>query len=270
MLKEALLELVGMANKAAQPRLLPVPDDADPSKVFLHNPADGKITEIEVLPPSREHKVLTLESMAKAVRSYNHGPEADNTPAMWCSLKSITLIVDDCIHSFRRDTVTMVLTPSPIFDAVAGVSGRKQAQEVLYRFLKHNLHNSDISPGSFISLISNLKFSSSQEIAGQVSAVAKNTFGRSTMSEVTGAAELPETIAIEFAPWPNSRIWEKNEGPTVTLTCSVYVDATEGTITLSLLPGEIEAAQADAIEDLCERVQEVTGVTSDRVFAGTP
>lgn len=264
MLKEFLTEIVGLAHKSRDPKLLPMPPGADPALAQLFNPTDGCVTQITIYPPDRKHKVFTLDSLRLAHMQYSG---VDST--IWCAMSQIVLVLFDGDASFRRNTVTMALQPSPLFQSLRSRNGNEMDQEELVKFLRHDMSQATITPEQFTKAIQSLKFSQSQEISGQVTGVSKSTFGKSTMAEVTGAAELPEQVTFSFEPWPNSRIWPKGMSPLVSITCSVFTDASEGTITLTALPGEFEAAEAAALDELCDRVAEGVGIDRGRVFAGT-
>lgn len=269
MLSELLEDVKRLATEAAAPVLLPTPQGAEPSIARLYNPKDKSVTEITVLPPDRKHSVLTLDSLASAIKSYG------KDVTLWCNMDRIESVLDDGVTSvidtsFRRDRVSFAISQSWMFNLLRGISGKPLDQKALYKLLTHDIANSFVAPANFTTVISNLKFASSQEIDGQVSAVGKNTLGRKTMSEVTGAEKLPEHVTFEFEPWPHSRIWAGLDGPTVTVKCSVWVDSVEGKITISVQPGQIEEAQAQALDELRSHVAEKTGIKFDRVLAGTP
>lgn len=270
MLKEALDRLVELTKKSVDPRILPLPAGADPSVQHIFNPCDGSTTAVTIDPPVRNHKVYTLESLKRAfVRYGGDMPENLTDSVVWCSMGKIVLVVDDGEESFRRDTVTMELKQSPMFEALKAIDGDDQTQEKLVRFLRRNQANCQVSPADFLKAVQSLKFTHSQTTEGQLSSVAKSTFGKSTMSEVTGAATIPETVEFTFSPWPNGRVWDEGESYVVTIRCTVFVDASGGTITLDVMPGEFDAAEARALDALCDRVANHVEIEAGRVFAGT-
>lgn len=271
MLKEALDRLVELTKKSVDPRLLPLPAGADPSVQHIFNPCDGSTTAVTIDPPVRNHKVYTLESLKRAfVRYGGDTPDTDESDSVvWCSMGKIVLVVDDSEGSFRRDIVTMELKQSSMFEALKAIDGNDQTQEELVRFLRRNQANCQVSPAEFLKAVQSLKFTHSQTTEGQLSSVAKSTFGKSTMSEVTGAATIPETVEFTFSPWPNGRVWDEGESYVVTIRCTVFVDASEGTITLDVMPGEFDAAEARALDALCDRVANHVEIEAGRVFAGT-
>lgn len=265
MLKEALTELASIVAKSRDIKAFPVFEGQPPDVRYIYNPAEGKCVEVPIEPLPRKHTVTTLESLSRAFKRYGSG-----LSTVWCKMDCIVLVIDDDSQSFRRESVTLPLNESPIFSALVAMDDVGYSQKDLYRLLKHDLCQSHISPASFVSVIQNLRFASSQETTGQVSNVGKNTFGRSTMAVVTGAVEIPEEVSFTFEPWPNSGIWLPGKSPEVIVHCSVFTDVVDSEITLAIMPGEMEAARASALDELCARVAEVLQIEPGNVFAGSP
>lgn len=264
MLAEFVEELKRLAVNAAEPKIIEAVDGQDPSKRHIFNPATKELTEVTVLPPRRSHSVLTLLSLANAVDNYANRESL----SLWATLGQVVAVLDDSEESFRRDQIKLTLLPSPLFDELAKCGTRGMGQKEFYWLLKHTFAKADFVPAGLIDVISTMKFESGQTIEGQVSAVGKNTMGRSVMAEATGAGALPEELDIGFEPWPSARLFEQTFK--VAVRCSLKTDALEGKFYLTPQPGELDAAKAKSLDALCQRVAEICGVESDIVFAGTP
>lgn len=269
MLSEFVKTLQTMSVDGMSPKPVSMPTGADPSKAFLFNSATKEMVPIQVLPPERKHTVLTLLSLANAVHEFGVNDDADEClVSLWCSMTQIVAVLDDSERSFRKDRVTMILKPSPLFDQIEEMKESSYDQRDLFEILTHDMAQALLEPAEFTSIISNLRFTTGAEVDGAVSQVGKNTFGKSVMSDVRGTSEIPKTLDIAFDPWPNAGLWE-NEFK-VSVLCSVFVDSHTAEFRVIPQPGEIEAAQAKALDALCMRVAEVTTLNSERVFAGTP
>lgn len=269
MLAEGLKELAQQTQRAMLPVVVDMPDGADPSKGYVFYPSTSKVEPVELLPPARGHQLLTLMSLANAIARFASSAEA----SLWCSLERVVALCDDGaenvdLPSFRKDKLELPLFKSPLWALLANIGGKSLDQKSCYRIFKHDLSTAVVAPAGFIDVISSMKFDSGQQITGEVSAVGKNTFGKSVMAEARGSAELPEEVDIAFDPWPANSIWEKSFQ--VAVKCSVFVDAVAATIAIVPQPGELELAKCKALDALCMRVAEVTGISADQVFAGTP
>lgn len=264
MLAEGLKELAQQTKQSLTPVVVKLPDGVDPSLGAVFYPSLDKVEALKVLPPSRGHQLLTLLSLANAVQRFSDM----ELVSLWCSLDRVVALCDDGPTSFRRDTLQLPLVKSPLWALLGSIGQKPMDQKTCYRVFKHDLATAVVAPAGFIDVISSMKFDSGQQISGEVSAVGKNTFGKSVMAEARGSAELPDEVDIAFDPWPANSIWEKPFQ--VAVKCSVFVDAVGATIAIVPQPGELELAKCKALDALCMRVAEVTDINGSQVFAGTP
>lgn len=258
MIAEALELLAEQAQQADSPSILPEVTGQDPRKRFIH-----ELLPVEINPPPRRHVVTTLLSLANAIGIYKQNEDW----TIWCSLKSVIAVLGDAHGSFlcERDTITLQLQPSPLWEIVEKLGQKPMTQVELFRKLKHDLGNANVEPESFSLAVENLKFST--ETTGEVT-TAKTTMGRSVMAEARNTASIPEEITISFDPFPGDRIFDKPF--MVHILCSVFVDAQECRIIVAPKPGELETERSRTLDALCLRIAEVTAAPGERVLAGTP
>lgn len=269
MLAEALEELKKLARESAEPKILPTVPGAPPDVRFVYVPGDPELQELQICRPPRKHIVDTLDSLRAAVATFRHLPSnatgEERPPVLWVSMSSVVAVFDD--HAFRSDQTTLILKPSSIFDELDKSDDKQRGHKDFCRFIRHTLAEALYEPENLVDIVRAVKFSTGSQTDSEVTP-GKNTLGRSVMREVTGTAAIPEEVVVTFEPWPASDIF--TDARTVSVECSLFTAAAEETFELSPKPGQIAAAQSQALDALRQRVAEVTGLSLDRVLAGKP
>lgn len=267
MLAKALDALKTLAIDAADPTILPTIPGASPATRYVFLPAEKRLQEIEIPNPPRGHLVETLDSFRAAVKTFRYAsadPLAeDRPPLLWVSMSQVVAVFDD--EAFRQSRTTWKIQPSHVFGEVSD-SGEFNHTEFV-RFLRHTLADVLFDPDNLVDIVRAVKFTTGSETASEITP-GKNTLGKSVMREVTGAVQIPEDVVLTFEPFPSADIFEVKK--TVSVDCSLFTDAADQTFELSPKPGQIDAAKAEALDALRRRVAEVTGLSLDRVLAGTP
>jgi hypothetical protein len=266
MLKEAIQTLTEMAERGVTkeaPTVLPL-DPNDPSVAYLWNPHSLKIERQELQPASRKHTVTTLASLAGAFARYTTGEK----PSVWVTLTKVVVVIDDGEHPdlslcTRRHTLTLPVTPSPLFDTLGKLP---TGQKALLNAVRHDLKPSKISPENFEATISKLRWETTDATTGEFGTV-KSTMGREINSEVKSQADIPPEITVEFEPFPSLADMLQT---TVTVECSVVVDPAEKTVSVRPYPGQINLATSQAVEALRAKIVEMLNADEKTVFSGTP
>jgi hypothetical protein len=260
---ESIKKLADLANKKEAPSLMTL-DPNDPSRAYLWNPHTLKIEKQELNAAARKHTITTLASLAGAFHRYT---TADKS-SVWVTLTKVIVVIDDGEHPDlnpvdRRHSLTLPVTPSPLFDTLQKLP---TAQKPLLNAVRHDLKPSKIQPENFEATISKLKWETTDTTVGEFGTV-KSTMGRETNSEVKSGVDIPPEITVEFEPFPSlADILQTS----VTVECSVVVDPGDKTVTVRPYPGQINLATCQAVEALRAKIVELLKADETTVFAGTP
>lgn len=266
MISEAITTIQKLTEQGvakAAPTVLPI-DPNDPSVKYLWNPHTLKIETQALKPAARKHTITTLESLAGAYERYT----PSDKPSVWVTLTKVVVVIDDADHPDigpvdRRHSLTLPITPSPLFDTLQKLS---TGQKALLQSVRHDLKPSKIQPENFEATISKLRWETTDATTGEFGTV-KSTMGREVNSEVKSVADIPPEISVTFEPFPSlANVLQTM----VTVECSVVVDPGDKTITVRPYSGQINLATCKAVEALRSKIVELLKADEQTVFAGTP
>lgn len=219
----------------------------------------GTVLTVDLPIPARRHRVTDLESLVAAVEDMAEGLR----PSIWVSEDQIVAVLDDGPNSHRLDVVSMSLELSPFFATLRAAKTLDQKQMV--ELFRHDLCGTTIDPLNTLSLLRNLRFTVNSEQTGTFTA-GSAAMGKSVLAEVTGESALPETVTVEFAPYPALR--DVVDCVSV-ITCTLFAYPHEGKLRLVPRPGEIEAAKMTAQHAVKEWISSNQSGTTP-VYLGTP
>lgn len=209
--------------------------------------------------PERRHQVYSLPCLVAAMKSYTFD---EGDVSLWVSESEITVILNDGSEDFRDDQLSMILQISPFFAVLAKSAWFDQKKMI--DMLRHDLCGTVIEPKNTLDLLRNLKFSTSSETTGQIDNNSA-AMGKSALAQVTGADRLPETVKVEFCPYPALRELLESD---VTIDCTLFTDATSGGLRLAPRPGELEAAKLAAMQQVQKKLVSMVGTVP--VYLGSP
>lgn len=258
---DALKFIAGQAQNAG-PRVLTLPD---PQGVYAVAFADGSLQFREPSRPWIEHKSADLETLcrvavAEAERQRvqldggpeRHVPAAAHGVQIWHSRDKVACVFD--AEGKVRDACELELTPSPQmamlqkWDQAGGVLLSQAEFVLLLRTTFAGAAGPDL-----VNIIRKVKATRGAEINQQIGQ-GKVSMSRSIVSEMTGAAEVPERVNFYVPIFAQSAIGETGFVP-------VEIDPKPDTEQFKLVvhPGKIEEAFADAERRIGERIVKLLG-----------
>lgn len=221
----------------------------------------GKIVVIEKEVPARQHQVFSLPCLVAALGEYR---PIDSSASVWVSESKIEVILNDDDADYRDNRLSMDLQLSPFFAVLAKAGWLDQKQMV--DMLRHDLCGTMISPANTLNLLRNLKFTTTTEASGKIDNNSA-AMGKSALAEVSGLDVLPETVMVEFVPYPALRDI-LDAGAEVQVDCTLFTDAAAAKLRLVPRPGELEAAKLAAMQAVQRKLAgDAAGVP---VYLGTP
>lgn len=254
MIAEAIEKVEELARQALRLRDLKI---GDTRSIFYDR--QGEIVAHKLRTPNRRHTVDSIESFAAAVEEYAVAEGA----SVWVNTSAVVAIIDDRFDSYRDETVTLPIQKSACFAVLARQNWCEQ--KTLVDTLRHDLAGATIGPANTLSVLRNLKFSTNSELTGKLTN-SSAAMGKSVESQVTGEAALPESVSVEFHPFP-SLAGEVDRQ--VLVMCTLFTDPARGLLKLAPQQGELEKATVEAAKALREAVaRHVTG--GHKIFSGTP
>ncbi len=207
--------------------------------------------------PSRSSTVFSLPSLVEAIKAYSPG-----TASVWVAEGKIVVLLNDAADSYRDDRLTMNLPLSPFFGVLAKSAWLEQ--KAIIDMIRHDLCGTVIEPENTLNLLRQLKFTSSTEVSGTITNTSA-ALGKSAMAEVTGLGALPDTVKVEFSPYPSLReILDAD----VTVDCTLFAEAATAKLRLAPRPGELEAAKLTAMQLVQAKL--VSQVGTVPVYLGEP
>lgn len=252
MIADAIQEVVSLTNNATRLHKL---DISDQRTAFYDK--RGEVFPFPLPIPARRHTVHTVESFSSAVQRYAQAATA------WCVLDKVTCVLNDADDKHRCDLVFLPITPSDCFKVLA--SQNWTDQETLIDTLRHSLAAALIDPENTLPLLRNLKFATQTEQTGAfTNSTAK--MGKSVASQVTGESDLPDTVSVEFHPFPSLA---DEIDVSVVVFCTLFTNPATGKLKLEPRQGELEKARTTATRALRDTIAKSLG-TSVPVFIGTP
>lgn len=267
-LGEAIDYIKNLAQHALDPRPINIVGARHTTYLAIPSHYDekgqGSVSEISEDPKPRKHMAFTLGSFAKIVQRLIEEPKDSS---IWVGPDRIYCVIDDNADdsTYRENTITLPLTPSPMFAALHALRGTKFGQKEFLKWLNHDATTSAIDPENLDMIIRNIKFAQSTEtqLSGEKNSVDK--MGKSVRAEASSPhGTIPDRLRFSFNPYP--ALSEDFEGQ-VTVECSLHVDLANEAIVLRPLPGQMELAQCEAMRQVLEEVEKVAnGVV---VFCGS-
>lgn len=252
MIDDAISKIADMQHAATRLSKL---DISDERTAFYDQ--RGDVLGVPRPVPARKHTVLTVESFAAAVGRY--GKEA----TAWCVLNGVVCVLSDSDDAHRCDTVRLPITPSDCFAVLERQGWVKQA--TLVDTLRHSLAAAAIDPENTLPLLRNLKFATQTEQTGEfTNSTAK--MGKSVASQVTGESDLPDTVSVEFHPFPSLA---DEIDVAVVVFCTLFTNPADGLLKLEPRQGELEKARTNATRALRDTIAKAVDGKAD-VFVGTP
>lgn len=265
MLAEFVNRLQQLSDAAMRPYMIEL-DVNDKRTAYVFNPATKAIQGIALQAAPREHHVLSLQSLKDAFDRYGEG----YTPSVWVDMDGVQIILDDenlrseeNTSDERKHSITLSVTPSPLFDALIQIPCDQKA---LVYFLRHTLHGAVVTPENFQLAVSSLRWQIVDTSVGQFGTL-NSKMGKDITAEVTPGGELPLEVGVSFLPFP--ALEDEGIDEEVQVVCSVHVEPEKKTISVKPFPGQMERARVKAVGMLVEKVAELLGEGVD-VFAGTP
>lgn len=253
MLQEALEYIVDRADQVAvakvnrKPFEIPGIDD----RAFLADPKTAVVTEYQLPPPRRGHKVGTVLDLCNAVKALTEDmPNAEHgapvSVRIWIGDGLITAVLDDDV---RRDFVTMQLVKTETFNRVVNLSGKALSQKDLIQHLRTTLRTADFAPG-LLHTVRSIKFKSSESGHAEV-VTGRESMGRSVEAAVTGATEFPEDLSLSVQVF-RDHSFDSSFEETLALTFDCIVE--EQKFKMELLPDLAQTVTDNTLSKIADFV----------------
>lgn len=236
----AIEKIESLATRAAGNELFTfVPDTG---RFRITNSMTGEIKWVKPpeLPPIVQ--VNSLEDLYLACHQFGIPEET----VVWVSERQVVLVFDVS----RVGRAIMPLVEHPAFALLQKLENLEP--QVLKRMIRVGLFGTDLDPVDFESIISNLKFESTQTSDMKVMK-GDESISKSVRAKVTGENEIPEALSVTFSAYPSV----KTVSSKVTVNCAVITDPTAGTVSVVPFPGEIKSCIQEAMEDVMESLREM-------------
>lgn len=244
MIKEAIEAVQKLTKDSLEVTIIPVPGRGD--KAILN--VRGEAKEISISPPARSHCIGSLESFCEAIATW--GDECK----VFVNDKQAVAVLRDVED--RRDTLTMPLKLHPQFAFVKTMKGQQQQKQIV-RWLRHDL--AGCVPEGLVSIFRVLEFKRSNDGSSRTEH-GRESLGRSVEAAVNNAENIPETFNLTV---PVLDIAFSTAEP---IRCSVDIDVAAGTIAIDPVPGQLEQAMRNAIENIGKYIAKQASVG---VFSGS-
>jgi len=259
MLTEAINTLVELADARRHPEILQELSDRTAVAFFDES---KQVMFVNRKAPPREHHLADLQSLVAAVARYRDRDSDEGS--LWVSLDQIVCVLDD--RHFRVNRLTLPLSPHEAFALLEHSKWMTQRQ--LIDLLRHDLCGCTLSPPSTLDTLRSLRFAVQAETTGKFTN-SSSAMGKSVQAEVTGEIEIPETVAVELAPYPDLA---DDLDMTVTVYCTLFSDPEKGLLKLTPQPGQLDEARRRARLGVVHLIREM--LDSDckdlPVFSGHP
>jgi len=252
MLKEAIESLMAAGVKAGEPKLLqPKPE---PGHVYY---LQGQ--RVVATPAPRDHGAQDLATIV-AFAEKGGEAEAGGGPVLWYNRKAVVCLLND---GERRDKVTLPLALSRPIEVLTNLqTPAALTQAAFIRLLRIDLAG---ACDSLVGIVRRVHWRSADEGEAELRP-GKASVGRRIESELTGTAELPETVTLTV-PVFTSILKKPFE-----VQCSLDSDAGTQSFYLVPLPNQVEEAIQEAEGDIGSLLR---GMVSSRdlevpVYYGEP
>ena len=254
MLKE-LFEAIGK-NAVAANAVGIIHPEAEASDIYAIQGAPFELTWRQAAPLPRNHIVMDLKAIGEFCEFISHA-----SPAIvaWYSRQGVVVLVDD---TTRRDRVTLPLELSPQVKALQALEGSRKSftQKELILFLRTTL--AKCADPSLVDIFRRVKFRATQGGDAELTH-GKSSIGRQLTAELTGQQAIPEYVAFSLPIFAASFLAVGR------VECAIEVLPDSEQFQLIPLPGQIEAAIAEAEAKLGEAINDSLG-EHGAAFYGKP
>lgn len=245
-----------LADQACDAADLAIVHNSEQQTIYIDS--EGVSFTVKKPSPDRKHQALSLNSLVDAMQEFS-----SDTASIWVSTKEIVGLCNHSEDSHRRDRVSMSLSPHHAFPILQNFNWMSQKQMI--SLLRESLTDCTFDQASFKDSIKSLKFDRSENSHSNIQATSVS-MGRSINAKLTGEIDLPETVTVEFHPYP---ALAEEVDVSVAVTCSLIADPEEGKLKLIPHAGQIDEAYRKALVAVGDKVRELAG-ESIKVFLGTP
>lgn len=252
--RDAIDKIEELVDKARDVQTIePLCDD----NAFAYIDRDGTLQLARMPTQPLRAIVDTFESFAAAFVRYENTDQS----SIWVSDSQVVAILDESSVS-RSDRITLRLEPHKAFAVLQSDQWKEQSD--LIDTLRHDLVDAQISPEGFLANIRKLKFATKSESTGEYTNQSA-AMGRSVEAAITGESDLPETVIVEFHPYP---AMASDIDMNCSVTCTLFTDPSRGLLRLTAQPGEMRDAINGAKAAVVERLR--YSLSDAVIFIGSP
>ena len=256
MIREALEYLFTAGRQSADVIVKP---EAEPPHVYYVREPNGKLTKWYADPPPKSHTALSMATLVDTAK----GLVGPCNPSVWYSAESVVATLD----RDRRDRITLPLDLSEPFKLLRQWHANKPAisQADLIRALRITLADCLASSGNLLDIIRRVRFRTGSDTTAEVSH-GRSSIGKALESEVTGTGILPEYVGFSVPVFATPCV----AGIRAHVRCALDPDAATGTFRVIPIPGQLESAAEDAVEEIGMTVRDLVGEAAVGVYHGKP
>ncbi|MBY0262552.1 MAG: hypothetical protein K2Q20_09425 [Phycisphaerales bacterium] len=256
-------------------------EDGRGSMVFFDRSERKLLTREQVFaavttpqPKPRSYSAATLESLVGMVRHFampiakpaGEPATPDRSVLVLVGLEGVEVLLDE---ADRHDRIGFDFELSAAWKIVKSLATAPPMDQLGIRNLLRTLvGQAQVSPDNLRQAIEAVKFSASTDGNATVG-TGKFAESKAVAAELTGAGELPDTVGITAPVWQNVKFGEKLV--TRSVACVFDVNPVERKFTLRPKAGEVETAEAEALEAVIAHLRsalETTDRPNVKVFAG--
>ena len=231
--KEAILEVERLAVAASGANANSVSYENGRARIW--NSLTGKL-EFETLPISHmDASVTSLDDLGLVEDTYA------SLGSAWVAPQCVTLFIDE-----RR--IGKAILPLRLNPAIA-ILGKllKLKPKDLHSRLRIDLFDTRKTPEDFQEVMSVLRFEVNETSEAAIKK-GDESIGKSVRSKVTAESEIPDGVVFSFRVYPDLAELDTS----VSVSCAVVTEPSEGTISVIPYPGEIEKAILEAVGKVAE------------------
>lgn len=259
MIMEALKFLFDQANDKAAV----VNKQQTPKQVAFY-PTDGRSLAYEqngeikffaVPAPLRDHNVASVADLIEAAKRW------DTDPVVWIGDGKITLVIDD---KDRRELVSLSLYMTGLFDLLSNYSSPSMgrvSQQQLVGLLRRELRDA-AGAAEMLAAVKSIKFRT-QEQGDSTINHGNESMGLSIEREVTGAAEIPDTLVVRTPVHNNPGELEFS----YPIAIDVEIDVQAKLFVLRTVADDVDRVVNQAMNDIRTRI--VDGLPGVPVLFGS-
>lgn len=209
-------------------------DEKLPGKVFLQH--GDAVTPYEVPPRERGGEISTLPSFISACLD----DAIMKKPEIYVAEDAVVALIN---RDDRKERVTCPLNESDRWRTVCFLSaGKSFSPRDAVKFLRFDLAGSDTE--AVVQAVSRIDFARKSDGRSDVGH-GKETLGKSVEMAVQQASDIPEEFNIRVPVFTTPGCRE-----TTTVKCGIYLDMTNESIVLRVLPDECEIARGSVLQGI--------------------